>query len=133
MRKKMAGRCPGNIQFDLVFLRDAATVITGPLVSLSPAPGESSLQRYVVNLVPQPPALMASWLTAGVSFNAGVVTFNASRMFRVFRGTMPAAVDTHFIAGTGGTYYMIEEPEETARVLIDWMDKHPTQRGRAAA
>ena len=47
--------------------------------------------------------------------------------------SISAPGETHFIEGTGGTFYMIEEPDETARLLVDWMDKHPTKHKRAAA
>lgn len=65
---------------------------------------------------------------AGVAGNEA----NQRELTRVSE-SISAPVETHFIAGTGGTYYMIEEPEETARVLVEWMDKHPTKQSRAAA
>jgi pimeloyl-ACP methyl ester carboxylesterase len=39
--------------------------------------------------------------------------------------TIPGGADTHFIEGCGGTYFMIEAPEQTAEALINWTKKHP--------
>ena len=66
--------------------------------------------------------------------DAGVAGNEANqRELKLVAETIPGTVETRFIKGTGGTYYMIEEPEETARVLIDWMNDHPSSSARAAA
>jgi pimeloyl-ACP methyl ester carboxylesterase len=31
-----------------------------------------------------------------------------------------------YISGAGGTFYMIEKPQETADVLLDWIERNPT-------
>ena len=32
---------------------------------------------------------------------------------------------SHFIPNSGGTYFMIEEPEATAEALLEWTSRHP--------
>lgn len=34
-------------------------------------------------------------------------------------------VETSYVKGTGGTFYMIEKPKETVEVLVDWVKRHP--------
>lgn len=48
-------------------------------------------------------------------------------------GAIPGEVENRFINGCGGTYYMIEQPEETARVLTEWVRKHPATGSSVAA
>jgi len=32
-----------------------------------------------------------------------------------------------YIEGSGGTYYMIDNPEKTSEAVVDWLKKHPTE------
>ena len=58
--------------------------------------------------------------------DAGVAGNEANqREIELVKSQIPAKVETYLIPGCGGTYFMIEEPEETARVLIDWLNSNP--------
>ncbi len=66
--------------------------------------------------------------------DAGVAGNEANRReLKLVSDAVTGPVETRFITGTGGTYYMIEEPEETARVLLDWVNRYPCNRERSAA
>ena len=65
--------------------------------------------------------------------DAGVAGNEANqRELELVKAQIPGLVETHFIAGCGGTYYMIEQPEETARVLFEWMARHAVQTASVA-
>lgn len=66
--------------------------------------------------------------------DAGVASSEANRreVERV-REMIPGETELHLVEGCGGTYFMIEEPEETARVLVDWMQRHPAAAKQALA
>ena len=56
--------------------------------------------------------------------DAGVAGNEANqREIELVKEAIPAPVETHFVEGCGGTYFMIEEPEDTAAALVDWMDR----------
>jgi 3-oxoadipate enol-lactonase len=58
--------------------------------------------------------------------DAGVAGNEANqREIDLVKTTIKAKVETHLIEGCGGTYFMIEEPEETARALIEWLNANP--------
>ncbi len=60
----------------------------------------------------------------GRSGRMGVDTKGAARAVERFREVAPAA-DLAVIEAGGGTYCMIEQPEASARVLIDWVATLP--------
>ncbi len=65
--------------------------------------------------------------------DAGVAGNEANqRELSLVEEQIPGVVETRFIPGCGGTYYMIEQPEETARVLVEWVGKYPALRASAA-
>jgi pimeloyl-ACP methyl ester carboxylesterase len=49
------------------------------------------------------------------------------------KSAISAPVETKYINGSGGTFYMIERPEETADALIEWMQSHPIKSSAEAA
>jgi pimeloyl-ACP methyl ester carboxylesterase len=46
---------------------------------------------------------------------------------RFVQESIPGA-ETTYIQGSGGTYYMIDNPEKTCEALMEWLKKHPAQQ-----
>lgn len=46
---------------------------------------------------------------------------------RYVQESIPGA-ETAYIQGSGGTYYMIDNPEKTCQAVLDWLKKHPVQK-----
>jgi len=66
--------------------------------------------------------------------DAGVASNEANqREIERVRAMIPGETELQLVEGCGGTYFMIEEPEETARILLDWMRRHPALGSRAPA
>jgi pimeloyl-ACP methyl ester carboxylesterase len=58
----------------------------------------------------------------GQSGRMGIDTKGAARAVEQFQALVPAA-ELSVIPAGGGTYCMIEQPEKSARALIDWVDR----------
>lgn len=55
--------------------------------------------------------------------DAGVAANEAE--LELCTGAIPSHTETRFIPNSGGTYFMIEEPEATADALLEWTSRHP--------
>ena len=41
------------------------------------------------------------------------------------KDAIKSTTEVSYISGSGGTFYMIEKPQDTAKVLLDWMERNP--------
>jgi len=58
--------------------------------------------------------------------NVGVAGNNANQhAINQVQSGVAGSSEVALIEGTGGTFYMLEKPQETVEILVDWVSRHP--------